>query len=613
MVCLWWSSTLCYSQQGVPVLLPEVLVDNSRTSRDKNIFDHLLSIDSIANADLPTILNPEGSLHLRQRGAGQISAISYRGGSSGQTKIHWNGIEISNPMLGQQDFSLIHPVLFDRIALRSSHTSSLAIAGSIDINARLVDAPEPKQISLGLGLGSFGRNEQNMNLKTTLGPYQVSIRALREEAANDFPYTATSVIRTHQEHAFTRQSGGTLTIQRTMGAHHLAYHLWVQDAFRQIPPTTVQKESKSTLKDLLTRHMLQWRYSPHSRWQHSASLAYFEEKNTFHDPEQSLENTNLSRQWIAQAGTEYRTNNGHHLGAAIETKIIEASTPNYSTENTDLRDLSGTIDYQKNWPRLNLGVKISKIWTNRFDSNPLNWSVGSEYALSKKWTIAAEIALLHRLPGLNDLFWIPGGNPDLLAERAWNGQLRLQYTSSSRIRPRVAIYYRDVTDWITWMPNERNLWAAHNSGHVISRGVEYSLDHRGDIGAVHISSQLGYSYTRSEHQTTFALPNISEGDQLIYVPKHQTHLSIDLSQEKWQASFMHQYTSQANGLNGMLDDYHTLQLRVGRKITLANRLLTASIEIRNATNASYFLYDNIPMPGREYRLGLLFSNLLSSQ
>ncbi|MFN8167076.1 MAG: TonB-dependent receptor [Bacteroidia bacterium] len=59
-----------------------------------------------------------------------------------------------------------------------------------------------------------------------------------------------------------------------------------------------------------------------------------------------------------------------------------------------------------------------------------------------------------RLPTVNDLYWIPGGNPDLLPETGTTGEigLHLLNTQLSMQRSSVAYFDKHINNWIAWVP-----------------------------------------------------------------------------------------------------------------------------------------------------------------
>lgn len=62
---------------------------------------------------LAELLTDHTSIYIKSLGTGALSTASFRGTSASQTRVNWNGINITPPLSGTFDFSQI-PVFFYR-------------------------------------------------------------------------------------------------------------------------------------------------------------------------------------------------------------------------------------------------------------------------------------------------------------------------------------------------------------------------------------------------------------------------------------------------------------------------------------------------------------------
>ena len=62
---------------------------------------------------LAELLTDHTSIYIKSLGTGALSTASFRGTSASQTRVNWNGINITPPLSGTFDFSQI-PVFFRR-------------------------------------------------------------------------------------------------------------------------------------------------------------------------------------------------------------------------------------------------------------------------------------------------------------------------------------------------------------------------------------------------------------------------------------------------------------------------------------------------------------------
>ena len=105
---------------------------------------------------LAELLTDYTAIYIKSLGMGALSTASFRGASPSQTRVNWNGINITPPMSGTFDFSQI-PVFFtDNINLYygSSHVKNGtgAIGGSVN----LFTDPDWRKGASGKVLGEYG-------------------------------------------------------------------------------------------------------------------------------------------------------------------------------------------------------------------------------------------------------------------------------------------------------------------------------------------------------------------------------------------------------------------------------------------------------------------------
>ena len=80
---------------------------------------------------------------------------------------------------------------------------------------------------------------------------------------------------------------------------------------------------------------------------------------------------------------------------------------------------------------------------------------------------------------MNDMYWVPGGNPELKNEYAYIYEL--VYEMNQKISDRLNIKYDlsvfryNIKDMIEWHPGEYSYWTADNIENVNSTGCESSV------------------------------------------------------------------------------------------------------------------------------------------
>ena len=89
----------------------------------------------------------------------------------------------------------------------------------------------------------------------------------------------------------------------------------------------------------------------------------------------------------------------------------------------------------------------------------------------------ASLSRAFKVPTLNDRYWVPGGNPDILPEDSWSAEMGLEHVfenGGTKLTHGITRYRMYVDNWIIWLP-KGNIWSPENIRAVQNDGVEYHL------------------------------------------------------------------------------------------------------------------------------------------
>jgi iron complex outermembrane receptor protein len=150
--------------------------------------------------------------------------------------------------------------------------------------------------------------------------------------------------------------------------------------------------------------------------------------------------------------------------------------------------------------------------------------------------LKASLSRNSRLPCLNDLYWIPGGNPDLVPENAAGGEVSWSFLrvwpSGTRGNFDLTLHASHVNDLIQWVPGQSGLWQAENIRDVNISGAEARVGRDLSIRSWILRGVFNYSFTRSVVAATEVANDRSVGRQLIYTPLHHANLNLGATR-KW--------------------------------------------------------------------------------
>jgi len=551
------------------------------------------------HTDLTDILRRETQLYIKSYGAGSSSTLSIRGGTANQTVIRWQDIPVNNPMLGLSDISLLSAGLFDQLSVSRGGGSSAygngAITGVLDLKNHV---SRRNSLSVHTTIGSMGQKQANATLSYNHKKLSGSTKILYMKNKNNFRYRLSNGDLRNNSHAASSSKALLQTLSYAIDADKvLRYDFWIQDTYREIPPTSTQTRSEATQSDALYRHVLNYKQQMH-RWQLNSSVAYFRESNAYSDPQILLDNNNVIDRIY------------HKTEAIISLSDTELLTLSYDfnhvTGQTEAYSNSQSISYhslytklQKKWQAhtVYVGLRNEISSLGQHFTSP---SIDYNYSVSQSLVLSAKISREYRFPTLNELHWQPGGNLDLLPEQGWNQEVSATYHKKNS-KLSLASYHRVINDWILWgLPDNMNFWAAYNLSKVRSYGIELNYNHRISIANWQIEIDGGYNHTVSKNLKSSANPKINKGDQLFYTPIHIATLNLNNSYRNWQWSIYNRYTSSTAGVISELPGYLLVSTELSYRMMLWEQSVSLSFVIENITDRSYRVIERRPMPGRNY-------------
>lgn len=600
-----------FAQADTLIALPEVQITapelRSQTTGGQDRQWDTNDLQPLAHTNLADWLVREGGLFLKTYGNGSIATTSIRGGSAGHTSVLWNGLPVQSPMLGQLDFSLFPTGFIDRAQLIYGGNSAAWGSGAIGGVVQLQNQPPPDSTVLlesQSTLGSFGFFDQQLSAKYNKGRWSSDTRILHRRAKNDFPYRLLPDLpEKRQTNAALQQNGLLQSLYFRPRPHQqLAIHLWGQLSEREVPPTTVQNESLARQEDRFIRTALHWRsITNNGIWQ--ARLGVFHEVLDYQDEKILLEsNTGF---WTVQGEVNRRWAwaKHHSVELGIQQSWLTARADAYEQPPQQWRSAPfAAYRYERGPWQLQFNLR-QEVVDGRF--LPIVPGIGGKLAVSNWLSLRAKVSRNYRLPTFNDLYWQPGGNPDLLPESGWSQEGGIQLHSPS-LSYNITAFNRQIENWILWSQAEGQLfWAANNITRVWSRGLEQRVNWQGTLANWQCKIHLGFDLLRSTNEVALDKPRLEAGQQLIYTPEQQAFAGIDLHTQHWSWQYRHTYTGSVRTQN--TDDlaaYHLGQTSLSYQLGTSAWNARLFVHINNLWNTTYRVIERRAMPGRNFQVGM---------
>jgi iron complex outermembrane receptor protein len=246
--------------------------------------------------------------------------------------------------------------------------------------------------------------------------------------------------------------------------------------------------------------------------------------------------------------------------------------------------------------------------------SPVQGQVGVEVKPTKWFTLKGNASHNFRAPTLNDLYWVPGGNPDLKNESgfSWEGGMRFKaQTKTVDFKLEATYFQSEINNWIIWLP-QGNVWTPQNKRAVSSKGVEGKLETQLTFGAVKLRLHGAYTWVSSIVKKGATDTDASTGKQLIYVPPHQAkgHLSVHFG--KLFLLYGHQYTGiryTTSDNESSLPAYQLSYVAAGYEFAMKKHSIGFSVTVDNLFDKDYQTIAWRPMPGRSFLINLNYQFL----
>ncbi len=593
------------------------------------------------------LLDAHSTVFIKNEGRGALSTVSFRGTAASHTDVLWNGMSIRSPMLGQVDFSLLPVFLFDDVTLKPGNSTlsetSGALGGAVLLKTK-ANGSQPFSLDFLTSAGSYSTFNNFIKIGIAGKSVNSDTRVYDIQSKNDFSFKNKNIATLNPEtgaydypvvknehagyHIYGIQQFFNLNLHKN-GLLTAVY--WYQNTQRSLPRlNTYEGDDYSNInKQFESVHRGNVRYT------------YLGEKGkltvssgfTFKKMQYLVQNL-ISGQGFVYASNAFSKifSSYNHAGyryALSEKQSIEIGYDfdYHSVATLDSVRLTG---YDKIRREHKAMISWNGKWTERFStavlvrkeraggvSLPLIGYAGFTWLAGKKsnWTINGNIARNVRYPGLNDLYWQPGGNPALKPEEGISAEASAEYQTGRGnllFYPQIQIFYNNINNWILWLPAPAGYWQAQNVEKVVAKGLSFGFKSKARWKKVTVALNGNYAFTRS---LNFGNPekwgDDAVGKQLPYIPVHSGNIMISLLWKGFKLdyvnnSYSERYTTSTNNLTrrDWLYPYFMNNLYLSKDFGIKKADFSLQLKIYNLFNEEYRSVLGRPMPGRNYLLQL---------
>ncbi|SEA01879.1 iron complex outermembrane recepter protein [Alistipes timonensis JC136] len=643
-----------WREKGV-VAIREVPVWGQRPMKSIGVqetkFDSVVLKENIA-LSIADVLTFNSSIFVKQYGRATLSTVSFRGTGPSHTQVTWNGMRINNPMLGMTDFSMIPSYFIDDASLLHGTSSVNEAGGGLGGLVKLSTAPAAAD-GFGLqyiqGIGMYRTFDEFLRLTWGDERWQVSTRAVYQSSANDYKYRN----RDKKENIYDEDMniiGSYYPVERNKSGAFDDVHVlqevyyntgrgdrfglnaWYINSNRELPLLTTDyaddMQVENRQREHTLRSVLSWDHYRND-WKIAAKAGYIHTWMAYdyrRDPGNGVM-TSMTRSrsnvdtFYGQAEGEYSVGDKWLFTAnvSLHQHFVKSTDKNIILQEGG----KGIVGYDKG--RIELDGSVSAKWrpTERLGLSAVlreqmygtKWATipafFADYLLSKRGHVVAKASVSrnYRFPTLNDLYFLPGGNPGLKNESGFQYEAGLSFAVGKEetytLSGSASWYDQHIDDWILWLPTAKGFFSPVNIKKVHAYGVEAQADL-----AVALAKELKlglngtFSWSPSINEGEPMSPaDQSVGKQLPYEPEYSATVTGRLTYRSWGLLYQfcyysERYTMSSNDitLTGSLTPYlmNNLSLEKGFAFRWADLSLKGTIN--NLFNEEYLSVLSRPMP-----------------
>jgi iron complex outermembrane receptor protein len=595
------------------------------------------------NSNLSDLLAQTTPLSVKSYGAAGLSNVSLRGMASKHTAILWNGINIQNSMNGGFDMNSIPAFIIDDINIQYGGSGALfgsgAIGGIIHLNNSL-RLEKKFEIEFSGNIGSFSNYFGGFKINAGNEKIASSTRIYYKYGKNNFDYVNTQQFghpELKQENAASMQYGITQSnIFRVNDKQKISTNIWIQHHDLEIPAMTSNTKSEQNQSTDLIRISAMWnRNGEISSWY--ARFYYNYESLLYKDPAISLVSDLDNLSYITEIENKTSIGNNFLINLGLNNTYEKAITSNYAKDKT--RNKTAFYSSLKYFTSNKAFAAVLSFREELIDNKftPNTYSLSSRYYIHKTFNVVSSYSKTFNIPTFNDLYWVPGGNPDLNSENGWSfDYLGLNYNIKNpnhNLNIVTTGFVNFIKDMTVWAPTFQGYWKAENLEKILSKGIESSINYNFAFKKFKAGIYAFYAYTNSvnisEDLNITDLPDIlfddvqeTESDPLIgkhlrYIPMHKGGLSLSIEYLRYNFNFNHNFTSKryiTKDNSSSIDPFTVGDISIGSNFKLRSSSINLQFKVNNVWNKTYEVMAYYAMPLRNYAISIRYNfNKLNNQ
>ncbi|MGH9457749.1 MAG: TonB-dependent receptor plug domain-containing protein [Thermoanaerobaculia bacterium] len=552
-------------------------------------------IETLAARDLADVLRLVPGVSVARTGSpGKIASLFTRGGSSKQTLVLWNGIELNNPYFSGFDWGRFSTAGVERVEVVRGPFSALYGTDAVSGVVQVLTARDASFLIADLLGGERGLFNGSVSGAGSLGALRFvgSFETRSDEgfAEND-EYEQTSG---HADVRWSPHEQLAAGVRGRVLVYDVGIPRSVNASGTAFEPRLQRREDGEELEIAIPLTLRA------GRGTYDLTVSRLERTDRFEDPEDPFGRTEAVTDVLVQrvSGVARFDLGLHAVSAGVEWE--DADVEDRSTYGVALdearRQAEGIFVEDRFSVRLPVGVLEANAglrW-DHFDTFGGELSPRASLAwIAGPHKVRAGYGRAFRAPAVGELYLPFFGNPALDAERSTSFELGYE-RAHGRGRVSVTAFRNDFDELIVY-DNTTNRF--ENVGAGIAQGVELGAEHR--LGR-NVTASLSYTYLDTEDADT--------GLTFLRRPEHSGSAWLRWSDFGWSASAAVLHTGERADVTDLFpfgrvlaEAVTTIDLVVERDFASG---ITPYLKVENAADRQYEEVFGYPSPGRRVAVGI---------
>lgn len=588
------------------------------------------------------VLKHVPGIEILETGAQGECKVSIRGSRSNQVLVLLDGVTLNDPMTGDVDLSAVPVHAVQRIEISKGSASAEYGSGALGGIINIISGSSSREmLHLGAKSGSYGYRSIEPSFSARRRDLTFLLSFQRQQSAGAYPFTMLqpNETRTQQERANADMWSENVfgRVSYSLNHHKLAV-LYQHFSSERGNPGRIYFLTPFA-RSTLNRHIWSGDYQfSTSGWEGGLQV---------HRAHNNSESQNLKP---ANSDSPFGSTPEFHFANALTTTdiqahVLHALTPwltnkigyeykilHFEDRNAlvldgspvgEADDWSFAFSCKQEYSISRSAFKLHVSPALRYDaadvfSGPTKrserqWSpqisAFAAYGSDKQLYLKSTIGRAFRMPTFADLFYQDfrvQGAPDLLPEKSLNRDVALgsHLKMFGHWQLEVMIFRNTIEDMIVWRLGSFEFFRPYNTDADIL-GEEVLLSYR--MMSEFITLTGSYTHLQPLNKND----NITVYNKILpYRPQHSVKAGLDIEFSTWRTSLFYRYVgdrfiTEANTKS--MPSYVVVDWTMSWNITVGKIELGLEGAIYNLLNAEYQLVRDMPLPGREWRIGLRVS------